>query len=857
MKKICWLSWLPDPAKGRRTAGGVGAAILLAVASVAIAQTPAPDVQSPTAPKGYTVHETVNLGGRISSVSGSGAMYDTMVNEQSGPRVLGETFQMHALPGARNTLFDSLTAVGSGFGGDPYSFAKMDFYKGKLYQFSGLFRRDRQYFDYDLLGNPNIPSGQSTPVTGGAALPWAQVNDSPFLNNSVRRMTDTNLTLFPLSIVSFRAGYSQDIFAGPSLTPSGFWEITSPFVLVYDTLLQEMQRNSTDDFFGAVDWKPVPLTKLSFEEQVDHYKADSYFILDPALLNVQESDGTKAALAASYDSLSAPTVSCNANSVGTTPPLSAPNTPGGLPVVNPACSVVTGYQRYQPTRILYPTEIFRLQSSSIRNVSMNGDVRYTSANMNLPNYYENLQGLLGAGASGAARELIYTNSATAKREVMAADYGIEWTATEKLSVSDQVTFSNVQQPGSAITTSAIGLMTPATAGNETIAYTGKLTSVTPGFVPGNPSPVGTPNYGFFGQRMITNDVTASWNGWSRATLSLTYRHRNHIIAEGESPTIAHNTPLTAGATQGGTVTINQDGGILNLAVRPTSKWDINGSAELSYSDNVFTPMGPRQLQHYRAHTLYRAKSWATVSGAYNDMELHNNTNNMGAAPLDGPLDHVAHSRIASVGAQVDPNERYGFDLNYSFSDIYMADNICYDGAASAAYPGAATASGTACPGATVRGTTYYEFGPVKDFVDAPTNYASAALRIAPTNTVKLNVGYRINDVDGSRFYNDPRDVAGALVSTWQSGFAGVAWTVHPGWIWNVQYQRYDYDEGGASGAPYCSTGNPTPAAPAAVVGCASSALGGAQTGLTLPTSGETASRTFQANNVTLGFHYEF
>ncbi len=53
-----------------------------------------------------------------------------------------------------------------------------------------------------------------------------------------------------------------------------------------------MQRNGTDDFFGAVDWKPVSGTKLTFEEQVDHYKADSYFT-QPAngYRQVQEPDG--------------------------------------------------------------------------------------------------------------------------------------------------------------------------------------------------------------------------------------------------------------------------------------------------------------------------------------------------------------------------------------------------------------------------------------------------------------------------------------------------------------------------------------------------------------------------------------
>jgi hypothetical protein len=73
----------------------------------------------------------------------------------------------------------------------------------------------------------------------------------------------------------------------------------------------------------------------------------------------------------------------------------------------------------------------------------------------------------------------------------------------------------------------------------------------------------------------------------------------------------------------------------------------------------------------------------------------------------------------------------------------------------------------------------------------------------------------------------------------------------------MEYNYFSYAEGGASGAPYCSTSNPTPATPAPVVACNSSSLAGLQTGLSLPPSGETAARPFRANNITLGFHYEF
>jgi hypothetical protein len=768
--------------------------------------------------------------------------------------VLGETFEMRALPGKKNTLIDSLSAIGSGFGGDPNSFTKLDFSKGKIYEFSGMFRRDRQYFDYDLLGNPNIPGGQSIPIGPSAAptgsFAWPQVEQSPVQYNTVRRMTDTNLTIFPISKVTFRAGYSQNIFQGPSLSPSGYQ------FAKYDAVLQEYQRNSTDDFTGGIDWKPVQGTRLTFEEEIDHYKADSYFTMAPGDFNVQEADGTPAALD-DFDSRTPyPSSACNANSIGATPILSASPTAGGLPVINAACAVVTNYLRSQPTRILYPTEIFRLQSSSIKNVSMNGDLRYTKANMNLPNYYDSYQGL-----NGTTRSLTYTATGTAKREVVAADYGFVWQAMRTFSLSEQVDFSSVHQPGTTTMTSGTTLSTPATAGNETINYAGGLTTTAAAAGASTfegSGVIGTPLPGYFGQNFLTNNLTGTWDAASRATLSLTYRHSKHTIAQG-SP---HNVPLAVGATSNGTVTINEDGGIFNAAVRPTANWDVNGTVEALYADNAFTPVGPRQTRHYRVHTLYRPKPWATLSGAWNDLERHNNTNNNGAAvaagddPYEGPIDHVDHSRIVSLGAVLMPNERYGFDFNYAYSDVYAATNICFDSGASATLPGTASTNSSGgpnvCPGVFSRGSTTQLadwFG--RDFMDAPTQYASVALALSPVKSFHSNIGYRMSDVSGNQFFTDARSVNGSLDSKYESPFVNVAWTIHPGWIWKAEYNYYGYGEGGPSGPQDCSTST---SLTSTVVPCTSLPE---QTGLTESSSGLTAPRNFHANNVTIGLHYEF
>jgi hypothetical protein len=66
-----------------------------------------------------------------------------------------------------------------------------------------------------------------------------------------------------------------------------------------------------------------------------------------------------------------------------------------------------------------------------------------------------------------------------------------------------------------------------------------------------------------------------------------------------------------------------------------------------------------------------------------------------------------------------------------------------------------------------------------------------------------------------------------------------------------EYNFYGYGEGGPSGPQYCSTST-TPTS--AVVPCTTLAY---QTGLTEPSSGETAPRNFHANNVTFDLKYSF
>ncbi len=312
--------------------------------------------------------------------------------------------------------------------------------KGKVYDFQGLFRRDRQYFDYNLFDNPLIPSGLTS---NGYTFP--QVLSSPHFFNTVRRMTDVNLTVLPLSKISFRVGYSQNVSEGP--TGSSVHTGT-------EALLLQNWRNSTDNWLGAVDWKPFSKTVLTYEEYVSHYKGDTNWQL--AGLNLQLSNGAPVSIG--FDNVSVP--SCTGG------PAIA-NSTTNPPTANATCNGYLQYAHYSPTRTLFPTEAFRFQSSNLKNVQMNGRVRYTGASMNLPNFYEYFNGI---ETRTRTRTTTTTGYAKGERVNVSADFGVVWQITDKISLSEQYDFWDFRQPGdsylSEVDQSGTSMLTPPGAQSE-------------------------------------------------------------------------------------------------------------------------------------------------------------------------------------------------------------------------------------------------------------------------------------------------------------------------------------------------------------------------------------------------------
>ncbi len=154
----------------------------------------------------------------------------------------------------------------------------------------------------------------------------------------------------------------------------------------------------------------------------------------------------------------------------------------------------------------------------------------------------------------------------------------------------------------------VNLSTPA-APNQTINYSGPLTA-SAGTLPHGVNGVTT--YSFYGQGIVINNLTAAWDLSARTRMSLTYRYSTRNIGQG----VPHKGEVVETDPVSGEITIVENAGVFNVAMRPASNWEINGTVEMSYSDNALTPIGPRQFKQYRFHTMYRPKTWATINGAY-------------------------------------------------------------------------------------------------------------------------------------------------------------------------------------------------------------------------------------------------
>src|ERR1700691_5477687 len=362
-------------------------AVIVSYPEIVVAQTPAanpapvptasPTPAPPAEPDGmtrggYQIHSSVELGYRSTDVTGSGDMYDTLVNLQTGPRILDQTLTMQSVD-HQGLLFDDLYLNSFGWGGDPNNALRLRADKNKWYNLQGSFRRDQYFSDYDLLANPLNPPPPPAP---GGSTPSIPILNSPHQFATTRRMSDVDLILLPQSRVSFRLGYSHNNMTGPSY--SSIHEGTEA------SLLQDWNTTMNSYRLG-VDFRIAPRTVLSYDQFLDYYKGDTDYQLNPineAL--IPTTPVSSVSLGLSFDTV-------NNEPCAVVPPATSLIVNGTL--TNVTCSAYSSYLRNQRIRTSTPTERVSLRSNYFQRLDLVASVSYSSADMSTP-LYESFGGLI-------------------------------------------------------------------------------------------------------------------------------------------------------------------------------------------------------------------------------------------------------------------------------------------------------------------------------------------------------------------------------------------------------------------------------------------------------------------------------
>ncbi|MGA8872386.1 MAG: hypothetical protein WB460_14660, partial [Candidatus Acidiferrales bacterium] len=361
-------------------------ALGLAVAAVALFLLPTAQAQdSSDETKGvdsgnYNVQQSAEIGYRVNWINGNQDTYDTFVDLNQGPRLLDYTLNMRSL-NHQGLLFDNLNFSNFGYGGDPNDVTRLRIEKDKWYDFSYVFRRDKYFWDYNLLANPFNPvpiAPAGAPASFAITNPSFGYTQSPHALNLVHRMQDFDLTLLPLSRVRFRLGYSRNVEEGPGLTTE---DATVEIPMV------ENFEETTNAYRMGVDFKVLPRTTVSYDQFLEWNKYDTVDSLANTPFLVQSSQfpgtlpvnlgvnwyyaptGTAAGTTGvggtgAYSALAVPCATPFAatgyvnNATG-----SNAVTTGGLTSATAGCKMVQSYTRASPLRNFMPTERVSFQST--------------------------------------------------------------------------------------------------------------------------------------------------------------------------------------------------------------------------------------------------------------------------------------------------------------------------------------------------------------------------------------------------------------------------------------------------------------------------------------------------------------
>jgi hypothetical protein len=800
----------------------------------------------------YNIHQTIEFGYRSSNIDGNLNTYDTFENLGAGLRLFDFDFEMHSLD-HNGPFFDDLTFSNFGYGGDPNDVSRLRIQKNKWYDFRLMFRRDKNFWDYNLFANPLNPAALNPAgsLTTGCyvGLPTTAFpqgapaycsNPAVAQNNSlagldlVRRMQDYDLTLFPNARVRFRLGYSRNRDEGPgSFTTDG--GTISAF--------NEIYSYTTNAFRAGVDFRVLPRTTLSFDEFLSYFKQDDTVTDNPAV-NPQNFGYVLANPTGLGTPNGTPVDLGNIWSTQTTAevlPCATPIVTGTTNTATPTCNGFLSYSQVGNPRDFMPTERLRMQSNYFKNFEMSGSAGYSTSNNQIPDFLETVNGYT---ARTAERGSTTGGPADAKRVSVNADWSGVYSITENVRILDSFAYDNWRIPGmwALDETNIFGTGYPGLAGLQQSEAVFNTTNC-----PVDSNAVTCPQHlassaadvitglasSFLGQNMKTNTLELQYDITGRLSAHIGYLYTKRTISQysdtndsgmiyfpGGATASATNDYLAArgscakfaGALPAGctlnadgsvtysaavaanpvrsVTTINENAVLLGAVARPIDAIRITGDFEFGYNDNSYTRIDPRQVQSYKIHASYKPRPWANIDGG---VELHENRDNVST------VNNVEHDRSYSFATILTANSRLTVDFGYNYWNVYTQTLICFaysitsaTGTVSAFPPNVPMLpTGPACPITAASSP----LGALATY-SSTDNFAHAAVVWKPFKRVTAIAGYGGSFVRGNTIFLNPLTPSGTLDYNYQRPYASIAIDVARGFTYKMAWNYYGFNETG-------------------------------------------------------------
>ena len=705
----------------------------------------------------FQVTQSIEVGGRISDVSGSQAMYDTLVNDQTGARLLEQSLTMRSL--THEDLFDTLTFSSFGWGGDPEQAARLRISKYRWYTFTGSYQHMQNYFDYDLFANPlNPPTG----------IPFIPILNSPHQYFNTQNLYNFGLVALPMRKISFRVDYNRNRFVGPAF--SSVHQGT-------EALTNQDSNNQLNGFRFGVDYRLDPKTTLSYTQMLQYFTGSTTYGLNP-FNSWPLPNGTPVSLGLPWFNSGSP---CS--------------TPLNNGIANPSCNGFFGYGLFQHQHTFIPTEQLNFRSSALKWLDFNGQFQYSHAAMNTP-LLETFSGLssrtalLGYNTDGS--------SSTANWNSGSADVSGTVYINDRLRLVETFRFRNFNvngafldmensffgaaSAGSATLLSPIATFPPTLLTHSSSSPADIINELTINTTAQNTKQndfqVQYDVTRFFGVRagfIYTNDVIQPGNTYQAALGDIYYPNtpnRGNCVGV---PLNANGSCTFTGILQtpdSPTTEINRYSGVLGAWFRKGAALHANIDAQYGGADNWVYRIDPIRFFNIRGNVSYAPQPWLMLSG---NLYFERSTNN------SSDLAFNQHNYSTTINAMITPGKRWGLDLSYNFDAIQQNMNLCYEGAVIPA--GSFTCLGDS------------SLMEVLGIYQTHTQYGSLAFTLNPIERVAMRFGYSIVDNQGNTTQFNLLQPLGPLSSTYQSPLAAVEIGLYKNVSFKGGWNYYQYGEG--------------------------------------------------------------